>query len=59
MKNYDIVIAGETPLEKNEALNIIKPYIAAGTTWWLEKINDWRGSFKEMKERIHKGPPNS
>jgi len=54
---FDIIIAGETPLDSEKGVEIVKPYAEAGATWWNEYINGWRGSFKEMRERIRKGPP--
>ena len=57
IENFDIVLAGETPQEKNIAKKIIIPYIESGMTWWLETINDWRGSLEEMKKIILCGPP--
>jgi len=57
IKNFDIVLAGETPQDKYEAKQVISPYIKSGMTWWLETINDWRGSLEEMKTLILRGPP--
>ena len=56
-KNFDIVLAGETSQDKNEAKQFLSPYIDSGMTWWLETIHDWRGSLEEMKKVILRGPP--
>jgi hypothetical protein len=54
---YDFVAGGETPADPEDGVKIIKPWIKAGATWWSENINGWRGSLKEMRERIRAGPP--
>ena len=56
-KKFDVIIAGQTPLDSERGAEIVKPYAEAGATWWNEYINSWRGSFKEMQDRIRKGPP--
>jgi hypothetical protein len=37
--------------------NLVASYAAAGVTWWLESIHGFRGSAREMEERIAAGPP--
>jgi alkanesulfonate monooxygenase SsuD/methylene tetrahydromethanopterin reductase-like flavin-dependent oxidoreductase (luciferase family) len=32
-------------------------YGAAGATWWLEALHDWRGTAEEMLELVREGPP--
>jgi len=32
-------------------------YEAAGATWWMEAIHDWRGSPQEMLALVQAGPP--
>jgi alkanesulfonate monooxygenase SsuD/methylene tetrahydromethanopterin reductase-like flavin-dependent oxidoreductase (luciferase family) len=32
-------------------------YEAAGATWWLEALHDWRGSAEEMLALVRAGPP--
>ena len=32
-------------------------YEAAGATWWLEALHDWRGSAEEMLALVQAGPP--
>ena len=55
---FDIVISGQTPLgDDSNGVEIVSPYSQVGVTWWLEEISEWRGSFKEMRERIRQGPP--
>jgi alkanesulfonate monooxygenase SsuD/methylene tetrahydromethanopterin reductase-like flavin-dependent oxidoreductase (luciferase family) len=55
---FDFVIAGESsgdgPVRIKEPL---RDFDAAGVTWWLESINDWRGAFGEMRSLVRAGPP--
>jgi len=37
--------------------SLVKPYNAAGATWWIEEIFSGRGTFKNSRERIITGPP--
>jgi alkanesulfonate monooxygenase SsuD/methylene tetrahydromethanopterin reductase-like flavin-dependent oxidoreductase (luciferase family) len=57
---FDFVIArescGDGPLKDQASL---RDFETAGVTWWLESINDWRGSFSEMRRLIRGGPPNT
>jgi len=43
INNFEIVLAGDLPLDKIEAKNFISPFIESGITWWLDSINDWKG----------------
>lgn len=52
---FDVVVSGTTPNEKGG--DLVALYQKVGATWWSENINSKRGSVKEMKERILKGPP--
>ncbi|MBI4640432.1 MAG: LLM class flavin-dependent oxidoreductase [Candidatus Tectomicrobia bacterium] len=54
---FDVAFAGQTPSDPEEGMEIVHPYIEAGLTWWLEGIEDVRGSLEEMRERIRSGPP--
>jgi probable F420-dependent oxidoreductase len=57
---FDFALRGESsgngPMRIKESL---REFEAAGATWWLESINDWRGSFDEMKRLVRGGPPAS
>jgi alkanesulfonate monooxygenase SsuD/methylene tetrahydromethanopterin reductase-like flavin-dependent oxidoreductase (luciferase family) len=57
MEGFDVMIAGGTPADAGEALEIIAPYRDAGVTWWSEGLNGWRGSLPEMLDRLRAGPP--
>jgi alkanesulfonate monooxygenase SsuD/methylene tetrahydromethanopterin reductase-like flavin-dependent oxidoreductase (luciferase family) len=53
---YDIVIEGTTPGdEPGAAADIVRPYAAAGATWWLEGA--WEASTEEVLARLRQGPP--
>lgn len=56
---FDIVVilwseGGRTPNELQETIQ----YSEAGVTWWLEDLSTERfSSLKDVRERLHKGPP--
>lgn len=53
---FDVILGGMTdgPAQGAEKL---APYEEAGLTWWIEGLHSMRGSFAEMRKRIHAGPP--
>jgi len=54
---YDIVVEGKTPGDRPaEAADIVRPYAAAGATWWIEAL--WDASEGDaVLQRIQQGPP--
>ncbi|MGH2735127.1 MAG: LLM class flavin-dependent oxidoreductase, partial [Actinomycetota bacterium] len=54
---FDIVIEGLTADASRAAR--LQPYADVGLTWWIEKLGWFRGTVREMRERIHRGPPLS
>ena len=55
---FDIIKYGVTEgknLVEDRAL--VNAYHKAGATWWIEEIFTSRGSLKQIRERIAKGPP--
>ena len=57
LRAFDVVCIGVTLEEDPEKdLEKIKSYINAGGNWWLEYIDEWRGSLKEIREIIRNGP---
>lgn len=52
---FDIVMSGEAPDDKGEAVEKIQSFQEAGATWWVEEGLGW--SLEEFRERIRKGPP--
>jgi len=57
LSGYDIVVEGKTPgADLNAAGAILKPWQAAGATWWIEA--DWEANEAgQVFERIDQGPP--
>ena len=56
--HFDIVASGATPVnERTKAQEIVTAFREAGATWWLEWLDDQRGTFAQMREHIRKGPP--
>jgi alkanesulfonate monooxygenase SsuD/methylene tetrahydromethanopterin reductase-like flavin-dependent oxidoreductase (luciferase family) len=54
----DIITEGETfPNDPVRAAAIVRPYVEAGATWWLESM--WEGVTRnyDMRTRIRSGPP--
>jgi len=54
----DIITEGETfPNDSVRASAIVRPYVEAGATWWLESM--WEGVTRnyDMRTRIRSGPP--
>jgi hypothetical protein len=44
--------------DPEEARAIIKPFAAAGATWWLESAGPWPAlDLASMRTRIQQGPP--
>jgi alkanesulfonate monooxygenase SsuD/methylene tetrahydromethanopterin reductase-like flavin-dependent oxidoreductase (luciferase family) len=66
---FDAVHSGSTPGDNPaQAAEVIKPYVDAGVTWWIEPVDPWRfgWSFEVpwapeatvlMRERVQQGPP--
>jgi alkanesulfonate monooxygenase SsuD/methylene tetrahydromethanopterin reductase-like flavin-dependent oxidoreductase (luciferase family) len=56
---YDVVCEGTTPLDREQAGELVRPWEAAGATWWIEA--DWSVSREAVRdyaeERLSAGPP--
>jgi alkanesulfonate monooxygenase SsuD/methylene tetrahydromethanopterin reductase-like flavin-dependent oxidoreductase (luciferase family) len=54
---FDIIMEGETPgNDPYIAESIIKPYVDAGATWWIE--SNWtEPDLSQIKARVKEGPP--
>jgi alkanesulfonate monooxygenase SsuD/methylene tetrahydromethanopterin reductase-like flavin-dependent oxidoreductase (luciferase family) len=50
---FDIALTGVTQPGQTDK---IRPYHAAGATWWFESLFGLRGSFTDMLDRIKAGP---
>lgn len=55
----DVVMEAETPGDDQaKAVEIIQPFVDAGTTWWLESVWDtpWKqGGLEGMRQRVKQG----
>ena len=55
---FDVVSGGDVPFDHPErARAILAEYAAAGVTWWIEGIGEWRGDVDAMAAFIEGGPP--
>jgi len=54
--SYDVVAtSGENgQVEDSE---VLRAYAAAGVTWWMQDLRNWRNSKQELRIRISNGPP--
>jgi probable F420-dependent oxidoreductase len=54
----DVMVGGDAPFDSPErAREILAEYAAAGVTWWMEGIGEWRGDVDAMATFIQGGPP--
>jgi len=54
---FEIVMSGETPLDREQGREMVRPFQEAGATWWIE--GGYARSFDAFRERIRSGPPRS
>jgi hypothetical protein len=54
---FVVGIHGETPGPGPDGAEIVRPWVEAGATWWLELIHGWRGSTDHLFARVAAGPP--
>jgi Luciferase-like monooxygenase len=55
---FEVIASGGTPLgEKGRAQDIVKSFEEVEATWWLEWLDEQRGTFAQMREHIRQGPP--
>lgn len=52
---FEVIMSGETPLDRQQGIDIVTPFQEAGATWWVEEGLGW--SFEKFRERIRSGPP--
>ena len=53
---FEIVAQGTTPPDPTRAAKIVRPFAAAGATWWID--GDWEGGTVDtLRARIKAGPP--
>jgi probable F420-dependent oxidoreductase len=54
----DVMVGGDVPFDNPaRARDILAEYAAAGVTWWIEGIGEWRGDVDAMAAFIRGGPP--
>jgi hypothetical protein len=54
---FDIIVEGRTPGDDPaESEAIIRPWVDAGATWWLEAMWD-APSIEPVRQRVRQGPP--
>ena len=55
---FDVIGSGATPLgDAAKGQEIASAFRDAGATWWLEWLDEQRGTFAQMREHIQNGPP--
>ena len=52
---FEVVMSGETPEDRQQAIEMVRAFEEAGATWWVEEGLGW--SLEELRERIRSGPP--
>jgi alkanesulfonate monooxygenase SsuD/methylene tetrahydromethanopterin reductase-like flavin-dependent oxidoreductase (luciferase family) len=55
LDGFNVGLEGWT--SPDTATRIIRPYVEAGLTWWIEAMGWWRGGVAAARERILAGPP--
>ena len=55
---FDVIGSGATPLgDAAKGQEIVAGFREARATWWLEWLDEQRGTFAQMREHIRYGPP--
>lgn len=55
---FDIVVEGETPGDDpEEAVSVVRPFVEAGATWWVESPWSPPNEPEDLRRRIRQGPP--
>ncbi|GCE29005.1 luciferase-like protein [Dictyobacter alpinus] len=52
---FDVIMSGETPLDRQKGIDLVAPFQEAGATWWVEEGLGW--PLEEFRARILFGPP--
>jgi alkanesulfonate monooxygenase SsuD/methylene tetrahydromethanopterin reductase-like flavin-dependent oxidoreductase (luciferase family) len=53
---FEVVMSGELPDDRQQALDTVQAFQEAGATWWVEEGLGW--TLEEFRERIRLGPPS-
>lgn len=54
--SYDVVATSGANGQVEDS-GMLGAYAAAGVTWWMQDLRNWRNSKQELRTRISKGPP--
>jgi hypothetical protein len=58
--SFDVIASGATPLgERAKGPEIVNVFHEVGATWWLEWLDEQRGTSVQMRERIRQGSQRS
>ena len=52
---FEVIMSGETPLDRQRGIDIVLPFQEAGASWWMEEGLGW--TLDEFRSRIRSGPP--
>jgi len=52
---FEVVMSGEMPDDRREAIEMVRAFEEAGATWWVDEGLGW--SLEEFRERMRNGPP--
>ena len=57
-RDFDFVNLGKAPRHGTRIREYFEPITQSGIlTWWVERVYQWKGDIKEIRERIKEGPP--
>jgi hypothetical protein len=57
---FDIVYEGRTPGDDPaQAAEIVRPFVKAGATWWMEAMWEAPNTPADVRKRIQQGPPRT
>ncbi|HJU29142.1 MAG TPA: hypothetical protein VJ718_08225, partial [Candidatus Binataceae bacterium] len=57
---FDVIASGATPFgDKAKGREVVNKFKQVGATWWLEWLDEQRGSFEQMRRHVRTGPPRS
>ena len=55
---YDVIASGATPIgERAKGQDLLGAFEQVGANWWLEWLDEQRGSLAQMRDHIRNGPP--
>lgn len=53
---FEVIMGGETPLDRQQGVDIVLPFQDAGATWWIDEGYDYLSEVEEFRARIRSGP---